>query len=89
MEIIHNREEKTFETYREELRSYARYRVFAGELSVVTTQVPSPLSGQGIAAALMKATYDYAIENGLKPSASCSYAQVWLARHPEYMSIKI
>jgi hypothetical protein len=26
----------------------------------------------------------FALENGYKPVATCSYAVVWLQRHPEY-----
>ena len=38
----------------------------------------------GIAAQLVKATYDYALQHHLQPIATCSYAVVWLQRHPEY-----
>ena len=31
-----------------------------------------------------KATYDYALKHHLQPIATCSYAVVWLQRHPEY-----
>ena len=38
----------------------------------------------GIASALVKAAYDYARCKGLKAVATCSYAVIWLQRHPEY-----
>ena len=38
----------------------------------------------GIASALVKVAYDYALTNELVPMATCSYAVVWLERHPEY-----
>jgi len=31
----------------------------------------------------VKAAYAYAIANGMKPKATCSYAVRWLERHPE------
>ena len=34
--------------------------------------------------ALVKAAYDYALDNELVPVATCSYAVKWLERHPEY-----
>lgn len=37
----------------------------------------------GIAAALVKAAYDFGLRNGLKLKATCSYAVKWLERHPE------
>ena len=42
------------------------------------------LGEEAFASALVKAAYDYARANGLKPIATCSYAVVWLQRHPEY-----
>ena len=39
---------------------------------------------RGIASALVKAAYDYARCKCLKPVATCSYAVIWLQRHPEY-----
>ena len=32
---------------------------------------------------LVKAAYDFALANGMKPKATCSYAVRWLERHPE------
>ena len=55
-----------------------------GALDVRHTIVPDEISGRGIASALVKAAYDYALANGLVPVATCSYAVVWLERHPEY-----
>ena len=45
--------------------------------------MPQPIEGRGIAAALVKAAYAYALANGMKPKATCSYAVKWLERHPE------
>ena len=39
---------------------------------------------RGVAAALVKAAYDYALSEGLTPVATCAYAVAWLQRHPEY-----
>ena len=53
------------------------------KLIFVTGGVVSSL-GKGITAAtLVKAAYDYALANGMKPKATCSYAVRWLERHPE------
>ena len=40
--------------------------------------------GRGIAAALVKAAYDYALDHDLLPAATCRYATVWLDRNPQY-----
>ena len=66
-EIIHQPEQNLFKT----------------EVDGRTAFVPRPIEGRGIAATLVKAAYDYALANGMKPKATCSYAVRWLERHPE------
>ena len=82
-EIEHQPEQKLFKTEVEGRTAFVQYRLLNGGLDIIHTIVPRPLEGQGIAAALVKAAYDYAVANGLKPKATCSYAGAWLQRHPE------
>lgn len=82
-EIEHQLEQKLFKTEVEGRTAFVQYRLLNGGLDIIHTIVPRPLEGQGIAAALVKAAYDYAVANGLKPKATCSYAVAWLQRHPE------
>ena len=81
--IEHQPEQKLFKTEVEGRTAFVEYRLLNGGLDIIHTIVPRPLEGQGIAAALVKAAYDYAVANGLKPKATCSYAVAWLQRHPE------
>ena len=82
-EIEHQPEQKLFKTEVEGRTAFVQYRLLNGGLDIIHTIVPRPLEGPGIAAALVKAAYDYAVANGLKPKATCSYAVAWLQRHPE------
>ena len=82
-EIEHQPEQKLFKTEVEGRTAFVQYRLLNGGLDIIHTIVPRPLEGLGIAAALVKAAYDYAVANGLKPKATCSYAVAWLQRHPE------
>ena len=66
-----------------DIKHNAEQRRFEIEVDGYTI-VPSEIGGRGIASALVKAAYDFALENALKPIATCSYAVVWLQRHPEY-----
>ncbi len=86
-EIIHQPDERMFKIDIEGRTAFAQYRIINGALDIIHTIVPRPLEGRGIAAALVKATYDFALKSGLKPKATCSYAVVWLQRHPELMDI--
>lgn len=81
--IEHQPEQKLFKTEVEGRTAFVQYRLLNGGLDIIHTIVPRPLEGQGIAATLVKAAYDYAVANGLKPKATCSYAVAWLQRHPE------
>ncbi|WP_080905786.1 GNAT family N-acetyltransferase [Parabacteroides sp. Marseille-P3160] len=83
-EIIHLPEKNRFEYQENDRIAFVEYVQTAESLDIKHTFVPNFLEGQGIASALVKAAYDYALTNGLKPKATCSYAVTWLQRHPEY-----
>lgn len=83
-EITHYTEKKRFETKLEGAKAFVQYRLMDGKLDIIHTIVPPAIEGRGIAAALVKHAYDYALQEGLKPLATCSYAVAWLRRHPDY-----
>ena len=74
MNIEHYPEKKVFQTTVDGETARLMYHVTDGALDVRHTIVPDEISGRGIASALVKAAYDYALAN----------AVVWLERHPEY-----
>lgn len=84
MEIQHDIEGKKFFTIIDGNEAHVEYQVTDGQLDIIHTIVPHPLEGKGIASALVKYAYDYALSEGMKPAATCSYAKVWLQRHPTY-----
>ena len=84
MKIEHDKENGIFRMVVDSVTAYVSYRIVDGGLDIRHTIVPEELGGRGIASALVKAAYDYALENGYKPVATCSYAVVWLQRHSEY-----
>lgn len=85
-EVKHDEERGIFYTDVDGFHAYASYRKTASELDIQHTIVPEEIGGRGIAPALVKAAYDYALQNGLRPVATCAYAIVWLQRHPEYLA---
>lgn len=64
-----------------------------GEMDIDHTYVNSVLRGQGVAAQLMAVVAEHFRKEGLKTTASCSYANIWLKRHekdyPEILSENI
>ena len=53
---------------------------------IVHTYVEPLLRGQGLASRMMAIVAEYLRENGLKATASCSYAYDWLKRNEESYS---
>ena len=82
--ITHYPDKKRFETQVDGVTAFVQYRLSGDKLDIIHTIVPPAIGGRGIASALVKYAYDYAIENGMKPLATCSYAVTWLHRHPDY-----
>lgn len=78
--VVHHPDTNTFCLETEGHTAYVEYAIHDGELDILHTVVPPELSGRGIAALLVKHTYDYAREKGLTPAATCSYAKTWLLR---------
>ena len=75
--VTHYPTRQRFEIELENMTAYAEYRLTDNSLDIIHTFVPPALEG--------KAAYDYAKANHLKPEGTCSYAAVWLKRHPEYL----
>lgn len=84
MDIIHDKESQQFSVTIDGKKAYVAYNISENSLDIRHTIVPKELGGQGIASELVKTAYDYAVDKGLTPVATCSYAATWLKRHPEY-----
>ncbi|MDP3447026.1 MAG: GNAT family N-acetyltransferase [Eubacteriales bacterium] len=66
----------------QEVLSEATYSLVRdGIVDINHTYVNPALRGQGIAGELMEALASELRKQGLKATASCSYANVWLERH--------
>lgn len=55
-----------------------------GVSTIDHTFVDPSLRGEGIAGKLVKLAADKILAEGNKIAATCSYADVWFKRHPEY-----
>lgn len=88
-EITHNKETHRFETTVDGYTGYVEYYPSQGAIDIMHTIVPMKIEGRGVAAALVKAAYEYAKENDMKVIPSCSYAMMWSRRHPEYDEVTV
>lgn len=84
LEIRHDPEKRIVHTTVDGHTAHVEYSIHDGMLDILHTVVPPPVEGRGIASALVRHVFDYALRHGLKPEATCSYARTWLARHQEY-----
>jgi uncharacterized protein len=58
------------------------YRLRAGRLVLVHTEVPDALGGHGYGGQLIRAAVERAAAEGLTVVPLCSFARAWLERHP-------
>lgn len=86
MNILHEPHNSTFKLNVDGYLAYVTYIIKDNNLDIKHTIVPQEIGGRGIAGQLVKAAYDYANQQGLQAAATCSYAIVWLQRHPEYQN---
>ena len=63
------------------------YDLNGSVMTVTHTGVPQALAGKGIAAALTRAALDTARQNKWRVVPRCSYAAVYIERHPEYADL--
>lgn len=60
------------------------YQLNNDVMAIVHTGVPSQVGGRGIAAELTRVALETARSNGWKVRPLCSYAAVYMRRHPDY-----
>lgn len=88
IDIQHHPDQGRFEAFVEGLRCELDYHLSPGIMHITHTGVPRPLEGRGIAAALVQRALTWAREQRLKVDPACSYAAVYLRRHPEWHDLR-
>ena len=63
------------------------YDLRGDTMTVTHTLVPEAIGGRGIAAELMRVALETARAQGWKVVPMCSYAAVYMRRHPEYADL--
>jgi predicted GNAT family acetyltransferase len=84
-----NEAQNQFELNLEEGLALISYELDSNVLSILHTEVPEEVEGQGIASELAKFALDYARENQLKVKNYCRFVQIYLRRHPEFEDLII
>ncbi|HEY8682094.1 MAG TPA: GNAT family N-acetyltransferase [Rhodanobacter sp.] len=87
-DIQHDRAAHRFETQLDDAQCILDYSLAEGVMTITHTGVPDRVAGRGIAAALVQAAMEAARAEGWKVVPACSYAMVWMKRHPEYDDLR-
>jgi uncharacterized protein len=85
--VVHNTDASRFEATVDGQLCVCQYRVFGKTMMLTHTGVPMALRGRGIAALLVQAALDHARARQLKVRPDCSYAEVYMLRHPETLDL--
>ena len=64
--------------------AFISYRVNGDVFSLMHTEVPEELEGQGIGSALVEQTFHYLEANSLRMVPRCAFVITYLKRHPEW-----
>jgi predicted GNAT family acetyltransferase len=79
-----NAAERRFETTVEGHTAYIDYRLADGAIVFQHTEVPAPLEGRGVGAALVRGALEAAQAKGLAVVPVCPFVSAYIRRHPEY-----
>ncbi len=86
--IAHDREARRFETTVDGSVCELDYRLADGVMTITHTGVPPQVGGRGLAAALVESALTTARAEGWKVVPACSYADVWMRRHPDFDDLR-
>ena len=86
---LHEPDRGRFSVSAEGELAVCEYAIEGGVMTIHHTRVPKPLEGRGIAGALVRAALDFARDQGLQVRPTCSYADAWMRRHPDYDRLRI
>ncbi len=89
LNIVHHADIGRFEAIVEGFPCEVDYLLDGNTMRITHTGVPSALEGRGIAAALMAHALNWARQQGHRVQALCSYAQVYVKRHPEWQDLLV
>lgn len=83
--VVDDPAERRYEAYvGDVLAGWVTYRLVAGRLVFVHTEVDPSFTGRGVGGRLAAGALDDVRSRGLKARAVCPFIAAYLERHPEY-----
>jgi predicted GNAT family acetyltransferase len=87
LEIENNRTRNRFEAEVAGSVAFVEYALEDNILTLIHTEVPADLEGQGLGGKIVKAALNFAIDQRLKVVPQCPFAKSYIERHQEYAGI--
>ncbi|UOD49658.1 GNAT family N-acetyltransferase [Orrella daihaiensis] len=85
--IKHEVQKQRFTTTVDDHLCVLEYELTDSSMTITHTRVPEAVGGKGIAASLTQVALDTARSNKWRVVPRCSYAAVYIKRHPEYVDL--
>jgi predicted GNAT family acetyltransferase len=85
--VIHEKENERFVIYVEGNEVYVEYTMRNNIIDLHHTYTHPALRGEGLAALVVKAAFEFAKENNLKVIPSCSYVQAFVSKNNKYREL--
>ena len=76
-----------FEIERDGHLAYLEYTLAGKVLTLIHSEVPAELRGQGVASGLAQSALEWAREHGVKVDVICPSVAAYLEKHPEYADL--
>ncbi|SIT83200.1 GNAT family N-acetyltransferase [Pontibacter indicus] len=87
IEVKDNPAQNRFETTVEGHTAVIEYKLKPGVMTVLHTEVPKEMEGQGIAGAMTRYALEHIAANKLELVPLCPYMRAFLKKHPEYQHL--
>ncbi|MDY3331702.1 MAG: GNAT family N-acetyltransferase [Pelistega sp.] len=87
MNISHHPTQQQFTTEVDGHTAHIDYELNNNVMNITHTIVPDAIGGRGIAGKLMEYALNTAKEKAWKVIPSCSYAEAYIKRHPEFADL--
>lgn len=85
--VTDNTGQSRFETTIDGITAFLEYRLQAGNLILVHTEVPATLGGKGVGSILVTGALEAARRRGIKVVAECEFVAAYVERHPAYQDL--
>jgi predicted GNAT family acetyltransferase len=86
-DVRDNTEKNRFELDLDGHTAFSEYRRTAGGLTIMHTEVPKELSGQGVGSRLVRGMLDLVRAQGLKVKPLCPFVKGYIDKHAEYQDL--